>query len=71
MAECNANSDKWSVVKAALLFGGYPNIARTTGSCHAYGAKKWRVITADQQKFFMLDPQDQVMHFYTRLKYLI
>ena len=48
--DVNVNSDKWSVIKAALLIGAFPNIARITG-------RHVRVVTAKDDKTFMIDTQ--------------
>ena len=50
MKDVNLNSDKWSVIKAALLIGAFPNIGRING-------KHVRVITANEDKAFMIDTQ--------------
>ena len=50
--DCNTNSHKWSVVKAAMLCGAYPNLARVDESAR-HGIK----IVTDQAKTYMMDYQ--------------
>ena len=50
--DCNVNSHKWSVVKAAMLCGAYPNIARIDED-----TKQGLKVITDSSKTYMMDYQ--------------
>ena len=53
--DCNLNSDKWSVVKSALVVGSYPNLARAVEEGKS---KVLKVITAENN--YLIDSQERL-----------
>jgi len=53
--DCNVNSDKWSVVKSALVVGSYPNLARAVEEGKS---KVLKVITAENN--YLIDSQERL-----------